>query len=143
MDTEKKEVKPEETQGAEALSKNAKKKAEKAEKLAAEKAKKDAEKAKKAEEDAAKKQGDGAAGKKKEKEKEEEIIDPVMYFENRSKTVIGLKHNALTHPYPHKFEVTHTHEQYIHEFNDKCKENNKFDETTVVSIAGFENIVFP
>ena len=69
-------------------------------------------------------------------EKEEEILDPVMYFENRSKAVIGLKSQALTHPYPHKFEVTHTHDQYIKEFNDKCKENNKFDETTTVSIAG-------
>jgi lysyl-tRNA synthetase, class II len=134
MDTDKKDTKPEENQGADAVSKNAKKKAEKAEKLAAEKAKKEAEKAKKAEEEAAKKAAEGAAVKKKEKE--EEILDPVMYFENRSKAVIGLKSQALTHPYPHKFEVTHTHDQYIKEFNDKCKENNKFDETTTVSIAG-------
>ena len=68
------------------------KRLEKQKRLEAEKAEKAAKKAKEQE------------GKEK-KPKEEEILDPTAYFENRSKMITELKKNPKTDPYPHKFHV--------------------------------------
>jgi lysyl-tRNA synthetase, class II len=76
---------------------------EKQKRLDAEKAEKAAKKAKEAE------------GKDK-KVKEEEILDPTAYFENRSKMINDLKLNEKTYPYPHKFHVELTIHQFIEKF---------------------------
>lgn len=109
------------------LSKNEQKKQAKLEKLAKEKAEKEAKK---------KEQAEAQPKKKKEEEKvEEEILDPVLYYESRSKVISHLKGEPKSHPYPHKFNVTHTIEAFRKEFDPLCKENNVFLEN-VVSIAG-------
>jgi lysyl-tRNA synthetase class 2 len=58
--------------------------------------------------------------KKEEKKEEEEILDPTLYLENRSKVIKNLKSDPKYHPYPHKFHVTHSVEQFIKEFDPKC-----------------------
>ncbi len=73
--------------------------------MEAEKAEKAAKKAQEAKDNEA----------KDKKPKEEEILDPTAYFENRSKMVNELKKNPNTYPYPHKFHVKMT----IHEFAEK------------------------
>lgn len=104
-------------------SKNELKKQAKLEKLAKEKAEKEA---KKAELEKSKPKKDGV---------EEEILDPVLYYESRSKVVSNLKADQKTHPYPHKFQITHTIEAFRKQYDPICKENNLFLEE-VVSIAG-------
>lgn len=44
--------------------------------------------------------------KEKDEEKPEEILEPRMYFENRSKLIDSLRGDPATYPYPHKFHVT-------------------------------------
>lgn len=112
-------------------SKNEQKKQAKLEKLAKEKAEKDALKKQK-EEEANKNKAQ--KGEKPEKQ-EEEILDPVLYFESRSKVVTMLKNDQKTHPYPHKFHVSHTIEAFRKTFDGKCVENSVFIEE-IVSIAG-------
>lgn len=73
--------------------------------------------------------------KSKPAKPEEEILDPVLYFESRSKVVSHLKQDRKTHPYPHKFHVDMTIEQFRKEFDAKCVEKNAFLEQTV-SVAG-------
>lgn len=99
---------------------------EKQKRIEAEKAEKAAKKAKEAE------------GKEK-KVKEEEILDPTAYFENRSKMVNELKKTPMTYPYPHKFNVKLT----IHEFIQKytlLTENGKWLEESVSLAARVTNI---
>ena len=85
------------------MSKNEQKRLEKQKRVEAEKAEKAAKRAKEAE---------NKEGKEK-KVKEEEILDPTAYFENRSKMVNELKKTPLTYPYPHKFDVKLTIPQFI------------------------------
>ena len=99
--------------------------------------KKDDEKKKKDEEKKAKEEEDGPKGPKKDKKQaDEEIIDPVLYYESRSKIIKHLKDVPEKYPYPHKFEVTHTHKAFHAEFNPICTENNVFHEDKLVSVAG-------
>lgn len=112
------------------LSKNQQKYLEKQRQKEEEKKKKEEEKKKKAEEDVAK-------GIKKEKKAvEEEIIDPTAYYESRSTIIQHLKEIPEKYPYPHKFNVTHTHKAFHEEFNPLCTENNAFLDTKTASIAG-------
>ena len=103
------------------LSKNEQKRLEKQKKLEAEKAEKAAKKAKEAE------------GKEK-KPKEEEILDPTAYFENRSKMITELKKNPNTYPYPHKFHVQLTVHQFINKYAPLTQNGQWLEEN--VSIAG-------
>lgn len=106
-------------------SKNEQKKQAKLEKLAKEKAEKEAKK----------KEADAQKKPKEKEEKEEEILDPVLYYESRSKVITHLKADKKTHPYPHKFQVSHTIEQFRKSYDEKCKDTNVFLEETV-SVAG-------
>ena len=120
-----------EHEGVEKKSKNEQKREEKAKKLAEQKAQKEAEKAKKTTE-----QAEDPVGKHKKEKKVEEELDPVKYHENRSKAVLSLKKEVYKHPYPHVFEVTHTHSAFIAEFSLKCTEFDKFSMDQKASVAG-------
>lgn len=86
------------------LSKNEQKRLEKLKKLEAEKAEKAAKKAEKEKE-------------KPAATKQEEILDPTQYFENRSKMITELKKSPDTYPYPHKFHVSLTITEFIKKYS--------------------------
>jgi len=71
---------------------------------------------------------------------EEEILDPVLYYENRSKQVTSLKSDSKTHPYPHKFSVSHTLANFRQIYDSKCIENNVFLEESVTIAGRITNI---
>jgi len=104
------------------LSKNALKKKLKAEKAAKAKVEKDAAKAAKA----------AADGPKKEKE--EEIMDPNLFTENRKAAVAQMEKEG-GNPYPHKFSVDFRIPDYNTEFDSKINDGEKMEDK-VVSIAG-------
>lgn len=81
----------------------------KAEQKAKEKAEKDAQKA--TTEDKEKKDA------KKEDQLAEAEISPNEYFKLRSLAVAELKKNDATHPYPHKFHVSSSLEDFIEKYN--------------------------
>ncbi len=91
--------------GGEKLSKNEQKRRAKAAQKAAEKEKKMAEAA-------AKDKGKEEGGNKIN----EEEISPNEYFKLRSAAVEELKTDPATHPYPHKFHVDIS----LQEFIDRC-----------------------
>ncbi|KAL5276272.1 KARS family protein [Megaselia abdita] len=110
----------------EQLSKNELKRRLKAEQKAKEKAEKDAKKAEEQE---------NAPAKKEAKPKiNEEEINPNEYFKLRSAAVQELKKSQETHPYPHKFHVSISLENFLEKFNHltdgQTLENEK------VSVAG-------
>ena len=111
------------------VSKNEQKRLKKLEELEKKKKEKEDQKRLKAEQDTKEQP------KPKTAKPEEEILDPVLYFESRSKVVSHLKQDKKTHPYPHKFHVDLTIEQFRKEFDAKCVEKNAFLEQTV-SVAG-------
>lgn len=82
----------------------------KAEQKAKEKAEKEATKAATA-------PAAGGEGKKKSASAVEEEISPNEYFKLRSAAVTELKKSAETHPYPHKFHVSISLENYINKYN--------------------------
>lgn len=99
----------------------------KAEQKAKEKAEKEKEKA--ATENGAapvKKTGDGDIN--------EAEISPNEFFKLRSAAVEELKKNPETHPYPHKFNVTSSLENFIEKYNDSIADGVTLDET--LSVAG-------
>lgn len=59
------------------------------------------------------------AGEKKEQEAkiDESEISANEYFKLRSAAVTELKANPLTHPYPHKFHVSSSLEDFIEKYN--------------------------
>jgi lysyl-tRNA synthetase class 2 len=59
-------------------------------------------------------------------------IDPVAYFENRSKTIQDLKNQGVN-PYPHKFQVSHSFQEISEKF-EYLKSGEKVNEK--VSVAG-------
>ena len=73
---------------------------------------------------------------------DEEIIDPVLYYESRSKIIKNLKENPQRYPYPHKFNVSHTHTAFIKEFEPLCVENGKFFEESTISIGGTDHFQY-
>ena len=107
-------------EGEPKLSKNEQKRIEKQKRLEAEKAEKAAKKAKEAE-------------GKETKKKEEEILDPTAYFENRSKMITELKKNPNTYPYPHKFHVKMTLKEFIQKYGPITEKSVWMEEQ--VSIA--------
>lgn len=114
----------------EPLSKNALKRLEKQKKKEEEKKQKEEEKLKKAEENP-----------KKEDTKKEEIVDPRLYFENRSANIIALKEKGgKDFPYPHKFKNTLSVSEFIEKYKEEylAKEKGTFssDENDLNSVSG-------
>eukprot|EP00924_Labyrinthula_sp_SR-Ha-C_P012023 maker-scaffold_26-snap-gene-2.58-mRNA-1 protein AED:0.02 eAED:0.02 QI:274/1/1/1/1/1/2/86/597 len=107
----------------EKLSKNEIKRRLKAEKAAQKKAEKEAAKAAKA----------AQTKSKPGFEKEEEILDPSKYFENRTKQLQKAEDAGLN-IYPHKFQTTLTFDEYIDSFSSL--EKGSHEEEKSVSIAG-------
>jgi lysyl-tRNA synthetase class 2 len=94
----------------EKLSKNELKRRLKAEQKAKEKAEKDAQKVATA-------GTDDKKTAKKEDQLAEADISPNEYFKLRSNAVAELKKNPSTHPYPHKFNVTLSLEDFINKYS--------------------------
>ncbi|XP_055308674.1 lysine--tRNA ligase-like [Sitodiplosis mosellana] len=113
----------------EKLSKNELKRRLKAEQKTKEKAEKEKEKEKTAVENgaaSAKKAGNGDIN--------EAEISPNEFFKLRSTAVEELKKNPDTHPYPHKFNVTLSLENFIEQYNNVISDGVTLDVT--VSVAG-------
>lgn len=101
----------------------------KAEQKLKEKAEKDKEKEKAAAENgpaASKKVGDG--------EVNEAEISPNEFFKLRSAAVEELKKRPETHPYPHKFNVTISLENFIEQYQNKINDGETLN--VAVSVAG-------
>ncbi|KAH8304196.1 hypothetical protein KR059_003437 [Drosophila kikkawai] len=99
----------------------------KAEQKAKEKAEKEATRA-------AAPAADGAQ-KKKSSAAEEEEISPNEYFKLRSAAVQELKRSPSTHPYPHKFHVSTSLEDFITKYETKLKDGETLEDVTL-SVAG-------
>uniref|UniRef100_T1PAJ7 Lysine--tRNA ligase n=1 Tax=Musca domestica TaxID=7370 RepID=T1PAJ7_MUSDO len=112
----------------EQLSKNELKRRLKAEQKAKEKAEKEAAKA------ASAPAAGSAEGKKKPVSALDEEISPNEYFKLRSAAVSELKKSPETHPYPHKFHVSISLENYINKYGN-LKEGEML-ENEQLSIAG-------
>ncbi|XP_005181268.1 lysine--tRNA ligase isoform X2 [Musca domestica] len=112
----------------EQLSKNELKRRLKAEQKAKEKAEKEAAKA------ASAPAAGSAEAKKKPVSALDEEISPNEYFKLRSAAVSELKKSPETHPYPHKFHVSISLENYINKYGN-LKEGEML-ENEQLSIAG-------
>ncbi|XP_011201876.2 lysine--tRNA ligase isoform X2 [Bactrocera dorsalis] len=111
------------------LSKNELKRRLKAEQKAKEKAEKEAQKAA-----AASANADNNAPKKKSAAASEEEISPNEYFKLRSAAVVDLKKSPETHPYPHKFNVSISLENFIKKY-ENLKEGEMLEDVSL-SVAG-------
>ena len=74
-----------------------------------------------------------------------EVIDPVAYFENRTKVLRDLKEQGLN-PYPHKFSVSHTFAQVNEKF-EFLKSGEKVEQAVnvagrVVAVRDYGKLVF-
>lgn len=76
---------------------------------------------------------------KVQKEKQEEILDPTAYFENRSKMITDLKKNPNTYPYPHKFHVNTTVRQFLEKYGPLTKKGEWLDEE--INLAGRVTVI--
>ncbi|XP_054729812.1 lysine--tRNA ligase isoform X1 [Anastrepha obliqua] len=101
----------------------------KAEQKAKEKAEKEAQKAA-----AASTNNDNNATKKKSAGALEEEISPNEYFKLRSAAVIDLKKSPETHPYPHKFHVSISLEDFINKY-ESLKEGEMLEDVSL-SVSG-------
>ncbi|XP_029405633.2 lysine--tRNA ligase isoform X1 [Bactrocera dorsalis] len=101
----------------------------KAEQKAKEKAEKEAQKAA-----AASANADNNAPKKKSAAASEEEISPNEYFKLRSAAVVDLKKSPETHPYPHKFNVSISLENFIKKY-ENLKEGEMLEDVSL-SVAG-------
>ncbi|XP_050329610.1 lysine--tRNA ligase isoform X1 [Bactrocera neohumeralis] len=101
----------------------------KAEQKAKEKAEKEAQKAA-----AASANADSNAPKKKSAAASEEEISPNEYFKLRSAAVVDLKKSPETHPYPHKFNVSISLENFIKKY-ENLKEGEMLEDVAL-SVAG-------
>jgi lysyl-tRNA synthetase class 2 len=101
---------------------------------------KEAKKLKEKEEKAQKKAEEDKNKKPKEKgaEVEEEVEDPQLYFQNRSKKIQKLKENTQsdTFPFPHKWHVDLSVPQLIAKFEPQCQNKGEFIETEILQTAG-------
>ncbi|KAH8385209.1 lysine--tRNA ligase isoform X1 [Drosophila serrata] len=75
------------------------------------------------------------AQKKKSSAAEEEEISPNEYFKLRSAAVQELKRSPSTHPYPHKFHVSTSLEDFITKYETKLKDGETLEDVTL-SVAG-------
>jgi lysyl-tRNA synthetase class 2 len=82
----------------------------------------------------AQKKDENPAGDKKEAKINEEEISPNEYFKLRSVAVTDLKKNAQTHPYPHKFHVSTSLEDFINKYNGL--KDGEMLENEKLSVAG-------
>lgn len=101
----------------------------KAEQKAKEKAEKDKENEK-----AAAENGPASAKKAGDSEMNEAEISPNEYFKLRSTAIEELKKQPETHPYPHKFHVTISLENFIEKYQNNINDGETLDVT--VSVAG-------
>lgn len=101
----------------------------KAEQKAKEKAEKDKEKEK-----AAAENGPASAKKAGDSEVNEAEISPNEYLKLRSAAIEELKKQPETHPYPHKFNVTISLENFIEQYQNTITDGETLDVT--VSVAG-------
>jgi len=97
----------------------------KAEQKAKEKAEKEATRAAEAPE---------AGQKKKSAAEQEEEISPNEYFKLRSTAVAELKQTPDNHPYPHKFHVSISLENFIAQYNE-LKDGETLEQVNL-SVAG-------
>ncbi|XP_075157228.1 lysyl-tRNA synthetase isoform X2 [Haematobia irritans] len=111
----------------EQISKNELKRRLKAEQKAKEKLEKEASKAAAA-------PATGTEGKKKPASALEEEISPNEYFKLRSAAISELKKSPETHPYPHKFHVSISLENYINKYSNL--KDGEMLENEKLSIAG-------
>ncbi|XP_017064005.1 lysine--tRNA ligase isoform X1 [Drosophila eugracilis] len=93
------------------------------------------QKAKEKAEKAAAAPAEGTAGKKKSSAAEEEEISPNEYFKIRSAAVQELKRSPSTHPYPHKFHVSISLEDFISKYENSLKEGDTLENVSL-SVAG-------
>lgn len=75
-----------------------------------------------------------AATDKKEPKIDEAEISPNEYFKLRSAAVADLKSNPLTHPYPHKFHVSSSLEDFINNYSHL--KDGEMLEQELLSVAG-------
>lgn len=87
----------------------------------------------KQEKDAQKKDEPGVEKKNGAKIDEAEI-SPNEYFKLRSAAVTELKNNELTHPYPHKFHVSSSLDDFINKFS--TLKDGEMLENEKLSVAG-------
>lgn len=97
----------------------------KAEQKAKEKAEKEAQKAA-----AASANADSNATKKKSAAASEEEISPNEYFKLRSAAIVDLKKSSDTHPYPHKFNVSISLENFIKKY-ENLKEGEMLEDVAL------------
>ena len=81
------------------------------------------------------------ANKPKAQKKKEEISDPQEYYKNRAAIITKLKEDKEYFPYPHKWQISHTLNKAVAEFDAFCTENGKFIDEKVVSLAGRVDII--
>lgn len=93
------------------------------------------QKAKEKAEKAAAAPAENTAGKKKSSAAEEEEISPNEYFKLRSAAVQELKRSPATDPYPHKFHVSSSLEDFIAKYENSLKEGETL-ENVKLSVAG-------
>ncbi|KAJ3226910.1 Lysine--tRNA ligase [Clydaea vesicula] len=67
-------------------------------------------------------------------EKEEEILDPSKYFENRSKVINKLRENLDPNPYPYKFHVSMSVPNFIKKYSNLEAGEKNAEE--IVTLAG-------
>lgn len=88
----------------------------------------------KLEKDAQKKDAEPGTEKKKEAKIDESEISPNEYFKLRSAAVTELKNNPQTHPYPHKFHVSMSLDDFINKYNGLS--DGEMLENEKLSVAG-------
>lgn len=88
----------------------------------------------KQEKDATKAEAVSGSDKKKEGKIDEAEISPNEYFKLRSAAVTELKINPETHPYPHKFHVSSSLEDFISKYNGL--KDGEMLENEMLSVAG-------
>lgn len=71
---------------------------------------------------------------KKEAKIDEAEISPNEYFKLRSQAVTEMKNNQLTHPYPHKFHVSSSLEDFIEKYSHL--KDGEMLESEMLSVAG-------
>ena len=69
----------------------------------------------------------------KKKDDEDEIVDPHLYFENRSKQILKLRETKQPDPYPHKFDVSVSLQRFIEKYS-VIQDGQRLEE--VVTVAG-------
>lgn len=83
----------------------------------------------------AKKKEKNDAKEQTSESKVEDELDPSKYTEIR-KNWLQERRNQGENPYPHKFHRTHRVDEFVNEFEDKCKDSSVFLDDVVVAVTG-------